>query len=143
MLEVVATLLVVALVASLALARGRRRRNGDPVGGRVAFALRLSAVAATVLVAAVVACSALQQDTGAFVLALVGVPLAAALLVLGSSLTRRPSGMVTWLAAVVMLGWSLLTGLGAGLFFLFPAAVMLVAAVASNRDHREPAPIRG
>lgn len=140
LLHIVASVLVVALLASLAPALSRRP-DAAPVGGHFAFALRLFAVVTTVLVAAVVAWLALQQETGAFLLVLVGVPLAAALAVLGLSLTRRPSAVVTWVAAGVMLGWSLLTGLGAGLFFLVPAAVMLVAAVASTRDARKLRPL--
>ena len=43
-----------------------------------------------------------------------------------------------WVAAVLMLGWALLTGLGLGMFFLGPAIVMLAAATAStlgNQSH--------
>lgn len=139
LLELVFGALGVALLASLALAL----RHRDRAGSRVAFALRLSAVAATTVVAAVMAWLGAESDTGAYTLPLVGVPLVAALLVLGFSLTGRPSGGVTWVAAVVMLGWSLLTAFGGGILFLLPAAMMLVAAVASTPGRTKPAPAVG
>lgn len=131
LLELVVALLVVAVVAALVIALVGR---GDGGGSRVAAVLRIVAVVATAVTAGVVGWWAWQEGTGAFTLALVGVPLAAALLVLGSTLAGRPSRVVTWVAAVVLLAWGLLAALGPGLFFLGPAALMVVAAVASTGD---------
>lgn len=140
LLEVVLALLAVALVTTLALVVAGRGARG---GSRVAFALRMVAVVATTVTAGRVAWWAWQDGTGAFTLALVGVPMAAAVLVLAFTLARRPSRVVTWGAAVVMLAWSLLTGLGAGLFFLGPAVLMVVAAVASTQDGVASRPVGG
>ena len=136
--DVTIALLLVGVLAALALAVVSRVSGVTPVALRVAFVLRITAVVATTVVAAVVAWSAWRADTGVFTLALVGVPMAAALLVLGSTLARRPSGVVTWAAAVVLLGWGLLTGLGAGILFLGPAVLMVAAAAASTPGRVPP-----
>ena len=136
-------LLLVAVLASLGLAVVSRVSGVTAAAARVALALRLLAVVATTVVAGVVAWWAWQEDTGVFTLVLVGVPMAAALLVLGSTLARRPSGAVTWVAAVVLLGWALLTALGAGFLFLGPAVLMVAAAVVSTRGRVQPRPSHG
>lgn len=130
---VVGVLVVVALLASVALALGSR-----PAGARsrIASALRISAVIVTVVVAALVALPA-WQDSGAFMFALIGIPVACAMLVLGVDLTGRPTALVTWIAAAAMLAWSLVTSVGAGLYFLGPSVLMIAAAVGSTRDRRD------
>jgi hypothetical protein len=135
---VVATTLVVAVVAALAL-RERRPAGCGPVL-RVAPALRVAAAAVTVLVAALAAAPA-WRDGGAFAVLLVGVPLLCAGAALAAGRGRRGAVPVMGTAAVIMLVWSLLTGLGVGGWFLAPSALLLAAAVASTR--RRPASLAG
>ena len=130
---VVGVLVVAALVASLGLAARGDRGTGTPARRRAAFALRLTAVAVTVVVAVLITPWA-WRDSGAFMFALVGIPMTCALMVLGVSLTRRPTRLATWTAAAVMLTWSLLTSLGPGAYFLGPSVLMTAAALASSRD---------
>lgn len=75
---VVGVLVAVALVASLALALGSRRAGAR---SPIASALLMAAVVVTVVVAVLVALSA-WQDSGAFMFAFVGIPVACAMLVL-------------------------------------------------------------
>ncbi|KGM09376.1 hypothetical protein N868_02400 [Cellulomonas carbonis T26] len=85
----------------------------------------------TVAVAgAVVATSG--RDAGWFVVPLVGVPLVAAAGVLVVTLRRSGAAGATWSAAVVVLGWALVTGLGTGGWFAAPGLVLLAAAVATS-----------
>ncbi|MDT0167136.1 hypothetical protein Q9R32_16410 [Actinotalea sp. AC32] len=97
---------------------------------RWAAVLRLLGVAATVVVAGVVA--AVSWRDGWFVAVLVGVPLVAAGAVLLATTRRAGVAVLTWVAAVVVLGWSVVTGLGTGGWFAGPGIVLLAAAVATS-----------
>lgn len=100
---------------------------GTGASPRRVAALRATGVLATVVVAAVIVVG-WWEDSGTGTLLVVGVPLVAATLVVLAG-TGRVAGAVTWLAAVVVVGWALLTGLGAGAWFLVPGAILLTAAV--------------
>ena len=126
----VGVIVAVAVVLSLALTPADRRPAG---GRRTARALRIIAGVVTLAVAAVLVRPA-WQDSGAFALVLVGVPVVPATIVLALTLTGRRATLATWVAAAVALGWGLLTSLGLGLYLLGPAVLMLVAAVAAGRD---------
>ena len=135
---VVVALVVVAVVAALlvVLRVPSPDRPAWVVGARAARALRLLAVAVTVAVGAALVAPA-WRDSGAFALVLVGVPVAAAVVVLGAELAARSATAATWVAAAVMLVWSLLTGLGLGLHFLGPSVLMALAAVVSTPGRRD------
>ena len=131
---IVGGLAVGALVVSAALAYGGRRPDSR---NRVAPALRFVAVAVTAGVAVALFVPA-WRDSGSFAFALVGVPVASAGLVLGIGLAGRPTALAAWIAAAVMLAWSLVTSLGLGAYFLGPSVLMMVAAVASTPGRRAP-----
>ena len=87
------------------------------------------------------------EDSGAFALALFGLPLlcaAGALWAERAVASRSASASVAALG-LVSLVWSLLTGLGIGGVFLLPSLLLLVAAVVSWVDRqRESVPsLRG
>lgn len=132
MVMVVSAVLVAAACAA-AFGVGIRGESVATVG----YGLRIAACVFTVVLALTVVGSA-WADSGAFALLLVGVPI---LLAAGSLMAKgngRRMTAVLWVAAVLMLGWALLTGLGLGMFFLGPAIVMLAAATAStlgNQSH--------
>ncbi len=125
----VGTGVVVGIAGAVAVAVVLAVRGGGP--GRGARALRLAAAVATAAVAAVVASPA-WRDSGAFAIVVVGVPLLCAAAALVVPLGGRSGAAAAWGAAVVMLGWSLLTALGLGGYFLVPSALMVAAAVAAT-----------
>jgi hypothetical protein len=55
----------------------------------------------------------------------------------------RPGTAVSWGAASVMLGWSLVTALGIGGYFLAPSALMVAAAVAATPGRWRQGATRG
>ncbi len=108
--------------------------------GRGARVLRAAAAIATAAVAAVVAAPA-WDDSGAYAIAVVGVPVLCAGAALGAPVGGRRGAVAAWCAAVVMLGWSLVHGLGLGGYFLGPSALLVAAAVAATPGRsRESAP---
>jgi hypothetical protein len=121
-----------AVVLALLAARGR-----GP--GRGARTLRWAAALATAAVATVVAWPA-WQDSGAYAIALVGVPVLCAGAALGTPTGGRRGAAVAWCAAVVLLGWSLVHGLGLGGYFLGPSALGLAAAAAATPGRSRSAP---
>ena len=125
--------LLVGLVMAVSLWLGTR--PGTPE--ILAPALRVAAAVVTLGVGAGMAPAA-WRDSGAFALALVGVPAVAALAVLGLTVARRPATAVTWAAAAVILAWGLLTALGLGVAFLGPALLMTLAAGASTHPRHTP-----
>ncbi|MBB2923007.1 hypothetical protein [Cellulomonas cellasea] len=92
--------------------------------------LRAAAAVATLVTGAVVAAVS-WADSGPFTLVLVGVPALAVAPVLLLRARPRAAGIAAWVAAVVVLGWSVLTGLGSGAYFAAPGVVLLVAAIAT------------
>jgi hypothetical protein len=105
------------------------RKNGATPGaaGRM---LRILAIAATI--AMVVALSPFTiADSGAAAIYLLGVPVVAAVGPLVADLARRAVGITTTVAALVMLTWGLVLGLGIGLWFVVPALLLAMAAVAT------------
>ncbi|GAA2719444.1 hypothetical protein [Cellulomonas aerilata] len=130
----VVVVVTVAAAAAVAIAlRGRPLR-------RTATALRVAAAVATVVVAAAIWAPA-WRDSGGFAAVLVGVPPGATAAAAAGRAGRRAPA-VRWAAAVVMLGWSLVTALGLGGSFLAPSALMLAAAAVSARAgaHRVAGP---
>lgn len=98
--------------------------------GTVGRAMRWFAVAATVAIAVAVLPGSLSDSGGATVY-LLGVPLLAAAAVAVADVTGRAVGTVTAVAALAMLVWGLLFGLGYEGYFLFPALILVVAVLAS------------
>ena len=94
-------------------------------GERTSAVLRWAALAVSGLVA-IALFGPGWADSGAFALIALGLPvvLSGAGVLAGSS---RYGAAVTWVAALVQLAWSLLLGLGIGLFLL-PAALLEIAA---------------
>ena len=121
----------VAVMASLALWLRSRRK-----GTRVARTLQLVAVLLTLVVAAVVVGPA-WQDSGSFALVLVGIPLACALITFLAPRTRHAI-LLAWIAAVTMLLWSLVIGLGLGVNFQPPAILLIASATSATLEARRP-----
>ena len=105
-------------------------RLAGPQG--VGRALRWLAVAATVAIVVALLPDTLSENGGATVY-LLGVPLAAAAAVAVADLTGRAVGTLTTVAALVMLVWGLLLGLGPGVWYVLPALVLGLAALAGGR----------
>ena len=130
--------MVVLLVAAVVLAAAAlwavpAVRGAAPAG--TPRTLRALALVLAVLTAALSA-SAPWADSGGFAVVALGLPVLASLAaVLGSS--SRLAAPLTWAAALVMLGWALLLGLGLGGVLLPPALVEALAAVTQHR--RAPA----
>jgi hypothetical protein len=117
---VLGLLLVVAVVVRL------NGRWSEPA--TLGRALRWFAVAATVAIA-VALLPGTVSDSGGAAGYLLGVPLLAAAAVVLADLTGRAVGVVTAVAALAMLVWGLLLGLGYGAYFLLPALVLGVAVL--------------
>ncbi|GIJ31556.1 hypothetical protein [Micromonospora sediminimaris] len=119
-------------IAVAALVHLGRRRATPYALGR---SLRLLALGVT-LGLAVAMLPATVSDSGAATGYLLGVPTVVALLPLGAELAGRLVGVATTLAAIVMLAWGLLLGLGDGVYFVIPALILGAAAVASITPRR-------
>lgn len=100
--------------------------------------LRWSALGLAVVVAGWLIAD-VWSDTGVFALVLLGLPVLVCLVAVLASGSRYARA-VTWGAAAVVLGWSLVLGLGVGLFFL-PVAFLLAAA-AARHDSARSRPLR-
>ncbi|MEU4338029.1 hypothetical protein AB0F59_25805 [Micromonospora lupini] len=101
----------------------------------VRWVLRCSALAITVLVAAVLTPYTVD-DSGSAAGYLLGVPVVAALLPVLAQRIGRLSLVVDLTAALVIAGWGLLLGLGIGGAFL-PAVVLLLASAVSTSAPRQ------
>jgi hypothetical protein len=105
------------------------------VVGRV---LRLLAFAVTVgIVAALLPFTV--EDSGAAAGYLLGVPVAAAVGALVADFAQIAVGTATVVAALVMLAWALILGLGIGLWFTLPALILGTAAIATMSSRRAAA----
>ncbi len=124
-------LVLVVVVVAVTLAFSLQHR-ADPQ--RIAAVLRVLAVLSA-LVVAVALFPVVWTDSGAFAIWGLGLPVLLALLPLLAASTRWGVA-VTWTAAVLLLGWSLLLSLGIGLFLL-PAALFETAAAGTQRRPRE------
>jgi hypothetical protein len=128
---------VLALFLAAAALVYLRGHGGTP--GVVGRALRLLAFAATVgIVVALLPFTV--EDSGGAAVYLLGVPLLAAVLALVADLTGRAVGVTTTVAALVMLGWGLLLGLGIGMWFTLPALILGIAAIATLSSRRPVMP---
>jgi hypothetical protein len=116
--------LILVVVAALSFALRRSELHRAPA------VLRLLAVL-FVAVAGAVIFPAFWADAGAHAIWALGLPLVVALVPLLTA-GARFGVVVTWLAAVFLLGWSLLFALGIGLFLL-PAALAETAAAVTQR----------
>ena len=121
-------LIVVAVVVRL--------NGGWSAPGTAGRALRWLAVAATVAIAAA-QLPGTWSDSGGATIHLLGVPLLTAAAVAVADATGRAVGTVTAVAALAMLVWGLLFGLGSGGYFLLPALILVVAVLASVRPRAE------
>jgi hypothetical protein len=121
-------LLVVAAVAVSFAVRGR-----DPL--RAPALLRQAALLLTAVVA-VGMFPAFVADSGAHAIWALGLPVVVAALPLLAA-RSRVGVVVTAAAAVFLLGWSLVFGLGMGLLWL-PAALAETAAAGTQRRVRVP-----
>ncbi|MBG6103961.1 hypothetical protein IW249_004375 [Micromonospora vinacea] len=92
--------------------------------------LRWSALAITVLVAAVLTPFTVD-DSGAAAGYLLGVPVVAAILPVLAQRVGRLTLVADLVAALVITGWGLLLGLGIGGAFL-PAVILLIASAAGT-----------
>ncbi|MFI7552783.1 hypothetical protein ACIBQ2_23895 [Micromonospora sediminimaris] len=127
-------------IAVAALVHLGRRRATPYALGR---SLRLLALGVTLGIAIAVL-PATVSDSGAAAGYLLGVPTVVALLPLGADLVGRVVGIATTLAAIVMLAWGLLLGLGDGGYFVIPALILGAAVVASITPRRGmPSPTTG
>ena len=128
-----------ALLISAAVVVRLNGRWKEP--GAVGRALRWFGVAGIVGIAVAVLPATWSDNEGATAY-LLAVPLVAAVAVAVADITGRAVGTVTAVAAMVVLVWGLLLGLGQGGYFLFPALVLVVAVLASvgPRDRATPSP---
>ncbi|MGC4746754.1 hypothetical protein ACLQ28_13975 [Micromonospora sp. DT201] len=124
-LVTVGAIAAVLLVGVLVLVR----KPADP--RRV---VRWSALTITVLVVAALTPYTVD-DSGAAASYLLGVPVVAALLPVLAQRWGRLAGVADVVAAVVIIGWGLLLGLGIGGAFL-PAAVLLIASAVGTWSPR-------
>jgi hypothetical protein len=114
-------------IIAAALVNLRKKGATPGAAGRM---LRLLAFAVTV--AMVVALSPFTiADSGTAAIYLLGVPVVAAVGPLVADRARRAVGITTTVAALVMLTWGLILGLGIGLWFVVPALLLAMAAVAT------------
>ncbi len=97
--------------------------------------LRVLALACVLVISAVIA-PAFKGGWG-FFLILAAIPLACCLGALVADLTGRGVALSTTVAALVLLLWSLLTGLGMGFYFLLPAVLLGAAASLSSWDAKD------
>ncbi|MEU5670056.1 hypothetical protein ABZ749_06710 [Micromonospora sp. NPDC047753] len=100
--------------------------------------LRWSALAITVLVAAVLVPFTVN-DSGAAAGYLLGIPVVAALLPVLAQQTGRLTIVADLAAALVLTGWGLLLGLGIGVAFL-PGVILLIASAAGTWAPRPSTP---
>ncbi|MEU4474994.1 hypothetical protein [Micromonospora sp. NPDC023888] len=119
--------LVALFIAAMAFVSLRRR---GPASGSVGLVLRLLAIAATAWVVIALLPFTID-DSGAAASYLLGVPVVAAICPLIADLTHRAVATTTTVAALVLLVWALLLGLGIGLWFVIPALLLGVAAIAT------------
>lgn len=133
MIAVITGILLGSLIVVAVVVRLNGRWSAPGTGGR---ALRWFAVAATVAIAVALLPGTLSDSGGATVY-LLGVPLLAAAAVAVADVTGRAVGTVTAVAALAMLVWGLLLGLGYGVYFLLPALILAVAVLASVRPRTE------
>jgi predicted histidine transporter YuiF (NhaC family) len=101
--------------------------------------LRLLAFAATVGIVIALLPSTVT-DSGASAGYLLGVPVVAAVGPLVADLAGRAVGITTTVGALVMLVWGLLLGLGIGFWFIIPALLLGMAAVAGISSRRAAVP---
>ncbi|GAA3463757.1 hypothetical protein ACFFSW_31390 [Saccharothrix longispora] len=121
------------LLTAAALVRLRGRWSVPGTSGR---ALRWVAVAVTVGIA-VALFPVVWSDSGGATAYLLGLPLVVAAAVVAADLTGRAVGVVTAVAALVMLVWALVLGLGPGVYFALPALILGLAALASVRPRHQ------
>ncbi|BCJ77968.1 hypothetical protein CS0771_75120 [Catellatospora sp. IY07-71] len=132
----IAGVTVALFLGAAALRHFSRHRAAPDAVGRV---LRLLAAAAAVGIAVALLPFTIE-DSGAAAGYLLGVPVVAALCPLLADLAGRAVGVTTAAGALVLLGWSLLLGLGIGLWFAVPAVLLAVAAVAGVPARRAAGP---
>ncbi|HET6287245.1 MAG TPA: hypothetical protein VFG15_10865 [Amycolatopsis sp.] len=135
----IATIAGICIALFIAAAVFIRFNGRWSVPGAVGRALRWLAIAATAGIAVALLPSTLA-DSGAATVYLLGVPLLAAGAAAVADLTGRAVTVVTAVAAVLMLAWGLLLGLGSGVWFVLPALVLGLAALASLRPHDRVTP---
>jgi len=103
--------------------------------------LRWGALACAVVTAALLG-RGTWADSGSFAVIALGVPVIGALLPFVPMGSRRATTVLTYLAGLAVLAWSLLLGLGIGLFLLPTAALLLGAAVTSHPSRERATPKR-
>ncbi|QFZ21113.1 hypothetical protein [Saccharothrix syringae] len=124
-------LCVALFIAAAALFHQFGRSATGPRVGRV---LRWLAFAGTVGIAVAALPEALADSS--VVVALLAVPVVLGLLVVVADAAGRAVGPVTAIAAALMLGWGVFLAMAFTPYFVFPALVLGVAAVASVRPRR-------
>ncbi|MEU8180738.1 hypothetical protein AB0B85_20290 [Micromonospora sp. NPDC049044] len=128
---VVALFIAAAAFVSL---RGRGTASGS-----VGLLLRILAIAATAWIVIALLPFTID-DSGAAATYLLGVPVVAAICPLIADLTHRAVATTTTVAAFVLLVWALLLGLGIGLWFVLPALLLGVAAIATMANRGATVP---
>lgn len=130
-MSIVAVVVLVSLaVAALAVGGSAALRRRSRPTHLLPAALRAVSATLTLVIAAWLGPSA-WQDSGAAGLGLLGLPVWCGLAAAATDLLRRGRAVVTTVAAVVTMSWSLFLGLGPVLSFVLPALVMVAAAAAS------------
>lgn len=130
--SVVGVLAISLLVTGVLGALYQRSRGAAPWVPRV---LRLAALLVTVVIAVAYVSSA-WHDSGWFGLVLIGVPVLCCAVAVTADATGRRTAMLTTVAAVGLLLWSVVTILGLGLYFLGPAVLLAAAAATAWQGER-------
>ncbi|GGO25298.1 hypothetical protein [Micromonospora parathelypteridis] len=128
--------LVALFIVAAAFVSLRRR---GAAAGSVGLMLRLLAIAATAWIVVALLPFTID-DSGGAASYLLGVPVVAAVCPLIADLTHRAVGVTTTVSALVMLLWGLLLGLGIGLWFVLPALLLGVAAIATMATRHAAVP---
>lgn len=130
--------MIVIVVAGLGVATTlvMWRLSRSHPGGAWARPLLWGALLAAVA-AAVAVWPTAWRDAGTFTFLLLGVPVVLAAASLGIPEQARWRRAGVWVSALLLLGWSLLLGLGVGLVFV-PAALLLLAAAGTAPNSRQP-----
>ncbi|MFT3942897.1 MAG: hypothetical protein QM705_03625 [Ancrocorticia sp.] len=105
--------------------------------GREAVLESVVAASVNTVIVAVIVLFVGLRDSGLYVLLLVAVPLVAVIPLVLITLRDQTPRVATLIAAVVVIGWGIMHGLGIGFYFIIPGLSLLIAATTAflNQDN--------
>jgi hypothetical protein len=140
-LLVVALIVIAILIVAVAGAANSRRRYGSALF--LATALRTISVSLAAVIAGILATSAWRDAGRVEALFMLLVPILCGLAAASTDIIGRGQAVVTTLAAVAMLWWSLFHGLSPVFFFIIPSLFMTAAAGVSWYQQRSVSALAG